>query len=39
MEREKNLILEKGRRNSKIETDLNLLNLKNIVEIDTNQLF
>jgi len=36
MEREKNLILKNGRRNSKIETGLNLLNLKNIEEIDTN---
>ena len=36
MVKEKNLILKKGRRNSKIEADLNLLNLKNIVEIGAN---
>ncbi len=36
MVKEKNLILKKGRRNSKIEVDLNLLNLKNIVEIGAN---
>jgi len=36
MEKEKNLILKKGRRNSKIEVDQNLLSLKNIEEVGTN---
>tara|TARA_B100000315_G_C14032863_1_gene344000 strand:+ start:255 stop:470 length:216 start_codon:yes stop_codon:yes gene_type:complete len=36
---EKNLILKKVRRNSKIEADLNLLNLKNIEEIDLTSFF
>ena len=36
MEKEKNLILEKGRRNLKIEADLNHFNLKSIVEIGIN---
>ena len=36
MEKEKNLILKKERRNSKKEVDLNFLNLKNIVEIGVN---
>jgi len=39
MEKEKNLILKKVRRNLKIEADLNLLNLKNIEEIDLTSFF
>ena len=34
--KEKNLILKKARRNSKIEVDQNLLSLKNIEEVGTN---
>ena len=37
--KEKNLILKRGRKNLKIEADQNLLSLKNIKEIGTNQLF
>ena len=34
--KEKNLILKKAKRNSKIEVDQNLLSLKNIEEVGTN---